>query len=61
MVIEDSGIGCKAAISAGLQVIVTVSAYTGSDDFTGASLVTSNLEDGPVSLATIEALITGKN
>jgi len=38
-----------------------VSAYTGSDDFTGASLVTSNLEDGPVSLATIEALITGKN
>jgi len=61
MVIEDSGIGCKAALSAGLQVIVTVSAYTGSDDFTGASLVTSNLEDGPVSLATIEALITGKN
>jgi len=61
MVIEDSGIGCEAALAAGLRVIVTVSTYTGSDEFTGASLVTSNLEDGAVSLATIEALMTGKN
>jgi HAD superfamily hydrolase (TIGR01509 family) len=58
MVIEDSGIGCRAALAAGLRVIVTVSTYTGSDDFTGASLVVSNLDEGSVSLSTIKALMT---
>ncbi|MCX7522409.1 HAD-IA family hydrolase [Microbacterium sp. STN6] len=45
VVIEDSGIGVRAAIGAGLRTVVTASAYTGGDDFSGASLVLSSLGD----------------
>ncbi|MFF2052342.1 HAD-IA family hydrolase [Leifsonia sp. NPDC058194] len=45
VVIEDSGNGVRAAVSAGLRVVVTVSAYTVDEDFTGASLVVGSLGD----------------
>ena len=45
VVVEDSGIGLRAARGAGLPTIVTVSAYTGDDDFEGAALVLSSLGD----------------
>lgn len=37
--IEDSNVGLRAALAAGLPTIVTVSDYTADDDFTGASAV----------------------
>lgn len=53
MVIEDSRNGLLSALAAGLRCAVTTSAYTGEEDFTGASLVVSSLGDpasgeGPV-------------
>ena len=39
VVIEDSGIGVRAAVAAGLRTVVTVSGFTADDDFSGASLV----------------------
>lgn len=41
--IEDSGIGCRSAISAGLKCLVTISTFTANDDFTDAALVVSSL------------------
>lgn len=45
IVIEDSGNGVAASVAAGLRTLVTVSAYTVDEDFTGASLVVSSLGD----------------
>ncbi|WP_431280197.1 HAD-IA family hydrolase [Leifsonia poae] len=45
IVVEDSSNGTRAAIDAGLRTVVTVSAYTTDEDFTGASLVVSSLGD----------------
>lgn len=45
VVIEDSGIGLRAARGAGLRTIVTVSGYTADEDFSGAALVLSSLGD----------------
>jgi HAD superfamily hydrolase (TIGR01509 family) len=45
VVIEDSANGLRAALAAGIRTIVTVSAYTRDEDFTGASLVVSSLGD----------------
>lgn len=45
VVVEDSGIGVAAAVAAGLATIVTVSAFTAEDDFTGAALILSDLGD----------------
>lgn len=52
VVVEDSAIGLRAAQGAGLPVIVTKSAYTDGEDFTGAARVLDDLRD--VSLADIE-------
>lgn len=41
--VEDSGQGCAAAAGAQIPVIVTVSSFTGGDDFTGAAAVVSDL------------------
>ncbi len=41
--VEDSGVGLRAARAAGLTTIVTPSAYTADDDFSGAALVVSDL------------------
>ncbi|MET1052757.1 MAG: HAD-IA family hydrolase [Mycetocola sp.] len=45
VVIEDSANGLQAALAAGLSTVVTVSAYTAGEDFTGAALVVSSLGD----------------
>jgi HAD superfamily hydrolase (TIGR01509 family) len=45
VVIEDSRIGLVAATGAGLACVVTVSDYTGAEDFSGAALVLSSLGD----------------
>jgi len=45
VVIEDSGIGVRAARAAGLRTIVTVSGYTADEDFFGAAMVLSSLGD----------------
>ncbi|MFD8999865.1 HAD-IA family hydrolase [Streptomyces sp. NPDC059582] len=45
--IEDSRNGMLAALGAGLACAVTTSAYTGEEDFTGASLVVTSLGDPP--------------
>jgi len=47
LVVEDSANGLRAALAAGLTTVVTVSAYTGGEDFTGAALVVSSLGDPP--------------
>lgn len=43
VVVEDSGVGCRSAVSAGLPVVVTLSGYTAGEDFTGAALVLTDL------------------
>lgn len=43
VVIEDSEVGLRAATSAGLRTIVTVSGFTRNEHFSGASLVVSSL------------------
>lgn len=45
IVIEDSANGLQASVAAGLSTVVTVSAYTADEDFTGAALVVSSLGD----------------
>jgi HAD superfamily hydrolase (TIGR01509 family) len=45
VVVEDSGNGVRAAADAGLRTLVTVSAYTADEDFSGASLVVTSLGD----------------
>ncbi len=41
--IEDSAIGTRAARAAGIQTLVTLSEYTGAEDFSGAAAVLSDL------------------
>ncbi len=45
LVIEDSRNGLLAAVGAGLTCVVTVSSYTGQEDFSEAVLVVSSLGD----------------
>jgi HAD superfamily hydrolase (TIGR01509 family) len=45
VVIEDSRNGLLAAVAAGLRCVVTVSGYTGAEDFSEAVLVVSSLGD----------------
>ena len=43
VVIEDSNVGLRAALSARLTTVITVSDYTSKEDFTGACAVLSDL------------------
>jgi HAD superfamily hydrolase (TIGR01509 family) len=43
VVIEDSGIGVRSACAAGLATLVTVSAFTAAEDFTGAAAILEDL------------------
>jgi HAD superfamily hydrolase (TIGR01509 family) len=45
VVIEDSANGLRAALSAGIKTVVTVSSYTQNENFDGAALVVSSLGD----------------
>ena len=56
VIVEDSGIGLKAAIAAGIRCIVTKSSYTANEDFTGAGMVVDELGDDPSSGVTLETL-----
>ncbi len=47
IVVEDSANGLRAALAAGLATVVTVSAYTAAENFTGAALVVNSLGDAP--------------
>jgi len=55
VVVEDSGIGVQASVAAGLMTIVTISAFTAEDDFTGAALVLSHLGDPDNPLVVVSA------
>ena len=48
LVIEDSQNGLRAALGAGLKTVVTVSQYTRTHDFSGASLVVDHLGEPDV-------------
>lgn len=56
VVIEDSHIGLTAAKSAGMRCIVTLSAYTASEDFTQADRIVPDLDHG-VDLDLCRALV----
>jgi HAD superfamily hydrolase (TIGR01509 family) len=58
LVIEDSAIGLQAALGARIACIITTSAYTVDDDFTGASRVVAELGDPPAVAVTLEDLRT---
>jgi HAD superfamily hydrolase (TIGR01509 family) len=45
IVVEDSAVGMRAAVSAGLACIVTPSSYTLAEDFTPAAAVVTSLGD----------------
>ena len=57
MVIEDSHIGLRAALGAGMNCIVTTSTYTIGEDFSGAGLVVPELGDPPGVQVTFEDLV----
>jgi HAD superfamily hydrolase (TIGR01509 family) len=50
VVIEDSRNGLLAATRAGLTTLITVSTYTGEEDFTEAAMVVPELGDAPVNI-----------
>ena len=56
VVIEDSHIGLSAAKAAGMHCIVTKSAYTAEEDFTGADRVVPDLDHG-VDLTLCQTLV----
>lgn len=57
VIIEDTSIGLGAAKAAGIKCIVTKSAYADKEDFTGADVVVNNLDDGGVTLDTLNSLL----
>jgi HAD superfamily hydrolase (TIGR01509 family) len=56
VIVEDSGIGLKAALAAGIHCIVTKSSYTAGEDFTGAAMIVDELGDDPRTGVTLETL-----
>ena len=64
VVVEDSRNGLTAAVAAGMTCLVTTSAYTLHEDFSGAARVVSELGDPPgphVTLADLRALVADRN
>jgi HAD superfamily hydrolase (TIGR01509 family) len=57
--IEDSASGVTSATGAGLACLVTISEYTGNDDFTAAKIVVSELGDPGLPPVTVLANPTG--
>jgi beta-phosphoglucomutase-like phosphatase (HAD superfamily) len=60
VVIEDSQNGLEAAKSAGMNCIVTISSYTGDEDFRLADRVVADLDAG-IDLAACQAVARGRN
>jgi len=50
LVVEDSRNGLLAAVAACMPCLVTISSYTGDEDFTGAKRVVPELGDDPVNI-----------
>ena len=59
VVIEDSQNGLEAAKSAGMNCIVTISSYTGGEDFRLADRVVADLDAG-IDLAACQAIVRGR-
>ncbi|NLF30590.1 MAG: HAD-IA family hydrolase [Planctomycetes bacterium] len=57
VVVEDSANGLRAAKAAGMPCLVTVSTYTAAEDFSAADRVVAHLDDGPITLADLRALV----
>lgn len=55
LVVEDSAIGVASARAAGLTTLVTVSAFTAEEDFSGAALVVDHLGDPGEPLSVLAA------
>jgi HAD superfamily hydrolase (TIGR01509 family) len=53
--VEDSANGLRAALGAGITTIITTSAYTANEDFTGAALVVDTLGQLPDQPASVLA------
>lgn len=56
VVVEDSNNGLRAAKAAGMNCIVTVSSYTGEEDFSIADRVVADLGDPPRKVITLKEL-----
>jgi HAD superfamily hydrolase (TIGR01509 family) len=56
VIIEDSHIGVRAAVSAGISCLVTKSSYTAMEDFTGAKMIVDELGD-EITLKTLTGLL----
>lgn len=56
IVIEDSNNGLRAAKAAGMKCVVTISSYTGDEDFATADRVVSDLDQG-ITIDACKALI----
>lgn len=56
VIVEDSGIGLRAALGAGISCIVTKSSYTSGEDFTGADMIVDELGDDPTNGVTLDTL-----
>jgi HAD superfamily hydrolase (TIGR01509 family) len=56
VVIEDSRNGLRAALGAGIATLITTSAYTVHEDFTGAATVVPELGDPPGDIVTLRDL-----
>ena len=64
MVIEDSRVGMLAALEAGINCLVTTSAYTAGEDFSGAAGVVAELGEGSnarVSLPKLQQMVGNNN
>ena len=59
MVVEDSNNGLRAAKAAGMRCIVTVSSYTGDEDFSLADRVVADLDSGAIDIAECRRLMIG--
>ena len=57
VVVEDSGIGLQAAKAAGMACLVTISTYTGGDDFKAADRIVDELASAGVTLAEMKKLL----
>jgi HAD superfamily hydrolase (TIGR01509 family) len=57
LVVEDSNNGLSAAKAAGMRCIVTVSSYTGAEDFSRADRVVPDLDAGGIDIAMCRALV----
>ena len=56
VIVEDSHIGVRAAVAAGISCLVTKSSYTANEDFSGAKMIVEELGDD-ISLDTLAGLL----